>query len=43
MLMNAEGLPALADALLAAGVSTDVTSGVIGGNAARFLRASLSQ
>ncbi len=43
MLIDAEGLPALADALLAAGVSTDVTSGVIGGNAARFLRASLSQ
>ena len=41
MLIDAEGLPALADALLMGGVSADVVSGVLAGNASRFLRAAL--
>jgi microsomal dipeptidase-like Zn-dependent dipeptidase len=41
MLIDAQGLPALADALLMSGVSADVVSDVLGGNAARFLRTAL--
>jgi microsomal dipeptidase-like Zn-dependent dipeptidase len=41
MVTGAEGLPALADALLAAGLSEQSVSDFIGGNAARFLRRAL--
>jgi microsomal dipeptidase-like Zn-dependent dipeptidase len=41
MLIDVEGLPALVDALLAAGVAPDVVRGFLGGNAARFLRTAL--
>jgi microsomal dipeptidase-like Zn-dependent dipeptidase len=41
MLVDAEGLPALADALLMGGVGEDAASAVLGRNAARFLRAAL--
>lgn len=42
MLVDVQGLPALADALLEAGLSEATVSRVLGGNAAGFLRASLS-
>lgn len=41
MLIDCEGLPALADAMLAAGMSEQLVSDVVGGNAARFLRSAL--
>ena len=41
MLINVEGLPALADALLASGLDTQTVSGVMGANAAAILRAAL--
>ena len=41
MLIDAQGLPALADTLLAAGEEPDTVRGVIGANAARFLRSAL--
>jgi microsomal dipeptidase-like Zn-dependent dipeptidase len=41
MLIDCEGLPALADTMLAAGLSETVVSDVIGSNAARFLRSAL--
>jgi microsomal dipeptidase-like Zn-dependent dipeptidase len=41
MLIDVEGLPALADALLEAGVDENVVSGFIGANAAVFLRSAL--
>jgi membrane dipeptidase len=41
MLIDADGLPALADALLIGGVQPAVVSGFVGGNAARFLRSAL--
>ena len=37
MLIDAEGLPALADAMLASGLTPDTVSGVLGGNAAALL------
>ena len=43
MLIDAEGLPALADALLDAGLSESVVSGFVGGNAVGFLRAALAR
>ena len=43
MLIDAEGLPALADALLAAGLSESVVSGFVGSNAVGFLRAALAR
>jgi hypothetical protein len=41
MLIDCEGLPALSDTLLASGIDANVVSGFLGGNAARFLRATL--
>ena len=41
MLIDAEGLPALVDALLASGLDESVVSGYVGANAVRFLRAAL--
>jgi microsomal dipeptidase-like Zn-dependent dipeptidase len=41
MVVDVEGLPALTEALLDSGMSTQLVSGIIGGNAVRFLRASL--
>jgi microsomal dipeptidase-like Zn-dependent dipeptidase len=41
MLIDVEGLPALADALLNSGVSAEAVTNVLGGNAARFLRSAL--
>ncbi len=41
VLIDAEGLPSLADALLMGGGQPDVVSGFIGANAARFLRTAL--
>lgn len=41
MLIDVEGLPALADALLASGLDTQSVSGVMGANAAGILRAAL--
>jgi membrane dipeptidase len=43
MLIDAEGLPALAGALLDAGLSESVASGFVGGNALRFLRSALTR
>jgi len=40
-IVDVEGLPALADALLERGTLAGVVGGVLGGNAVRFLRASL--
>lgn len=42
MVIDVEGLPALADALLASGLSAVAVSGVIGANALRFLGSALS-
>ncbi len=42
MAIDVEGLPALADALLDRGLSEVTVAGLLGGNAVRFLRASLS-
>jgi microsomal dipeptidase-like Zn-dependent dipeptidase len=42
MVIDVEGLPALADRLLEEHMEPSVVSGVLGGNATRFLRASLS-
>lgn len=41
MLVDVEGLPALAHALLQSGMGAEVTRGVMGGNAAALLRAAL--
>jgi microsomal dipeptidase-like Zn-dependent dipeptidase len=41
MLIDVEGLPALAAALLDSGLPADSVSGIMGANAARFLRAAL--
>jgi microsomal dipeptidase-like Zn-dependent dipeptidase len=41
MLIDCEGLPALADTMLAAGMRDEVVANVIGGNAARFLKSAL--
>jgi membrane dipeptidase len=41
MLIDCEGMPALANAMLAAGMSEEFVSGVFGGSAARFLRNAL--
>jgi microsomal dipeptidase-like Zn-dependent dipeptidase len=41
MLIDVEGLPALAGALLAAGLGAPEVAAVLGGNAARLLRAAL--
>jgi membrane dipeptidase len=41
MLIDVEGLPALADALLASDLAGAVVGGVLGGNAARFMATSL--
>jgi len=41
VLIDCEGLPALADAMLAAGMSEQTVSDVLGANAARFLRSAL--
>ncbi len=41
MLIDCEGLPALADSMLAADVAPAVVEGFIGGNAARFLQGAL--
>ena len=41
MLIDVDGLPALADALLADGISDGVVSAFLGRNAARFLRSAL--
>lgn len=41
MVIGVEGLPALADALLRAGMTPQAVGDVLGGNAVRFLRASL--
>ena len=41
MLIDVEGLPALADALLEAGLAETSVSGILGGNATRLLRAAL--
>jgi microsomal dipeptidase-like Zn-dependent dipeptidase len=41
MLIDVEGLPALADALLESGLPAESVSGILGANAARFLRAAL--
>ena len=41
MLIDCEGLPALADTMLAAGLPETVVADVFGGNAARFLRSAL--
>jgi microsomal dipeptidase-like Zn-dependent dipeptidase len=43
MLIDVEGLPALADALLGSGLDTRVVRGVMGGNAAELLRATLPE
>ncbi len=42
MVIDVDGLPALADALLLAGLKPQDVSGILGGNAVRFLRGSLS-
>jgi microsomal dipeptidase-like Zn-dependent dipeptidase len=41
MVIDVEGLPALAAALLDSGLPADSVSGILGANAARFLRAAL--
>ena len=41
MLIDVEGLPALADALLESGLPAESVSGILGANAARFLGAAL--
>jgi microsomal dipeptidase-like Zn-dependent dipeptidase len=41
MVVDVEGLPALADGLLERGIPAPAVSGVLGGNAVRFVRASL--
>ena len=41
MLIDVQGVPALAETLLATGESPGVVRGVMGGNAARFLRSAL--
>jgi microsomal dipeptidase-like Zn-dependent dipeptidase len=41
MVIDVEGLPALADAMLEAGMDAQAVASVMGANAARFLRASL--
>ena len=41
-IIDAEGLPALTDALLTSGLAEPVVTGVIGGNAARFLARALT-
>jgi microsomal dipeptidase-like Zn-dependent dipeptidase len=41
MLIDCEGLPALADTMLAAGFSETSIVAILGGNAARFLRSAL--
>jgi microsomal dipeptidase-like Zn-dependent dipeptidase len=42
MLVDVQGLPAIADALLEDGTDPQLVSDFLGGNAARFLRASLA-
>ena len=42
MVIDVEGYPALADALLTAGVASSAVEGVMGRNAVRFLRVALA-
>ncbi len=42
MLIDVEGIPALADALLSAGMDSSVVAGILGGNAVSLLQAALT-
>jgi len=42
MVIDVEGYPALADALLTSGVASSAVAGVMGRNAVRFLRVALA-